>query len=159
MLNAYAQGVDLHAQTAADVMGITLDEFYKLPKDVQKLQRFKAKAVNFGFIYDMSARSFQFYVLNDYGIKLTLKECTKIRNNYFEKRPELLIYHAIYKAKAKKFGRVRTLFGSKRILKDITSPNSFKSSSAERSAINTPIQGTCGQLTAFSICILIFSYF
>ena len=154
MLDAYEAGIDLHAQTAADVLGITLDEFYLLPKDEQKLQRYRAKAVNFGFIYGMTADTFKNYAFNDYGLDLTLAECVHIRNTYFEKRPELLVYHVTYKAKAHKFGYVRTLFGSKRILPDLNSEISYKVGGAERQAINTPIQGTCGLLTAFSINIL-----
>lgn len=154
MLNAYAEGIDLHAQTAADVMGITLGEFYKLPKDEQKVNRYGAKAVNFGFIYDMSAATFQATTLADYGIDYSLEECVRIKKVYFDKRPEILQYHADFKAKAKHFGHVRTLFGSKRIIKDIHSDKFFKVAGAERQAINTPIQGTCGQLTVFSIAIL-----
>lgn len=154
MLNAYNDNVDLHAQTAADVLGITLDGFYQLAKDDQKLHRYRAKAVNFGFIYGMSAESFRHYALNDYGITYTVQECIKIRTIYFEKRPELLVYHETYKLKAKKFGGVRTLFGTKRLLPDIKSQDNYKMSNAERQAINTPIQGTSGLMTVFAVSIL-----
>lgn len=154
MLTAYLNGVDLHAQTAADVMGISLEDFYKLDKKTQKLQRYRAKAVNFGFIYGMSAQSFMHYAFNDYGLKYTLEECINIRNIYFGKRPELLVYHETFKQKAKLWGQIRTLFGSKRILPDIKSDNNFKFSNAERQAINTPIQGTSGLMTIFAINIL-----
>lgn len=154
MLTAYLNGVDLHAQTAADVMHITLEDFYKLDKKTQKLQRYRAKAVNFGFIYGMSAQSFKNYAFNDYGLDYSLEECIDIRNIYFAKRPELLVYHETYKQKAKIWGQIRTLFGSKRILPDIKSDIPFKFSNAERQAINTPIQGTSGLMTIFAINIL-----
>ena len=154
MLNAYLNGVDLHAQTAADVMEISLEDFYKLDKKEQKLQRYRAKAVNFGFIYGMSAQSFVHYAFGDYGIVYTLEQAITLRNTYFGKRPELLVYHELFKQKAKVHGQIRTLFGSKRILPDIKSDNNFKFSNAERQAINTPIQGTSGLMTIFGINIL-----
>ncbi len=153
MLNAYNNGIDLHAQTAADMLGLTMEQFYQLSKDEQKKMRFRAKAVNFGFIYGMQAVKFQAYAKSDYGVDFTLKECENIRKVYFEKRPELLQYHEIYKAKARKFGYVRTLFGRKRLLPKIFGKG-MEVGEAERQAINTPIQGSAGEITILALIIL-----
>jgi len=154
MLNAYNNGVDIHALTGANLKGVTLDEFVNLPKEEYKLYRFRAKAGNFGLIYRMSPEGFVDYAKTNYSLELTLKESIEYNHTFFDLYPEILTYHAMYIAKAQKFGYVRTLFGRKRHTPDIDHDNGFKRGLDERVAINSPIQGTAGEFTIFAIALL-----
>lgn len=154
MLRAYANNEDLHALTAATVNGMTIEQFYTLPKDKQKLLRYQAKAVNFGFIYGASASTFRTYAKTQYGIDFTPRQAAKIRREYFKKYPELLDYHKTQIKFARKNGYVKTMFGRKRFLPEIKSNNERRRAEAERQAINTPIQGTSGEITMFCASLL-----
>lgn len=76
------------------------------------------------------------------------------RDAFFQLYPNLLRYHAIYKAKALKFKQVRTLFGRCRRLPDIDTYDRKAQGEAERAAINSPVQGTAGEFTLFGVCML-----
>jgi DNA polymerase-1 len=154
MLNAYNNGEDLHALTAATTLGISLDAFKKLPDDKRKRSRYEAKSTNFGFIYGMSPEGFKEYARTSYGIDVTLKQAQDRRKAFFSKYSKLPEYHKTYIAKAKKFGYVRTLFGRKVRLPEIYSNEQFKQGHAERNAINSPIQGTAGEMMIFAIALL-----
>ncbi len=154
MLKAYADNLDLHAVTAAQMVNETIEGFYQLDEKKQKEWRTRAKAGNFGLIYGIGAEGFVDYAKSNYGVELTLKESEKLKEDFFTLYPRLLNYHAEYIAKAQKFGYVRTLFGRKRNLKDIHSSQAFKRSLDERAAINSPIQGTAGAFTIFASAIL-----
>lgn len=154
MLEAYDAGIDLHALYASKMLNTTLDEFYLLPKDQQKNWRTRAKAGNFGLIYGMSAEGLVDYAKNNYGVVLTLKEATTMRNAFFSMYPRLLEYHDTYVAKGRKFGYVRTLYGRKRHLPDIDNSQEFVRAMDERVAINSPIQGTSGEFTVFAVSLL-----
>lgn len=156
MLKAYADGLDLHAVTGAKLAGFKdVQEFYeKLPKDEQKKFRTNAKAANFGLIYGMSAPSFRDYAKDTYGFIMSEKEAVASRDAFFQLYPNLLRYHAIYKAKALKFKQVRTLFGRCRRLPDIDTYDRKAQGEAERAAINSPVQGTAGEFTLFGVCML-----
>lgn len=154
MLKAYREGKDLHALGAAAMLRKTYEQFYALPKEDIKRYRTKAKARNFGLIYGMSADGFKEYAKNTYGLDVTLEEAKKERNAFFTMYPRLLDYHTKYIQKGKKDGFVRTLFGRKRHLPNINNPDEYLAAMEERAAINSPIQGTAGELTIFAIAIL-----
>jgi len=154
MLKAYNEKQDLHEITAANSLGYTLEEFRKLDPKVYKQRRFEAKAENFGFIYGMSAEGFKEYARTDYGITISLKEAEKKREAFFKKYPKLNNYYKEYISKARKFGYVRTFFGRKIHLPEITSINGGKRGHAERNAINGPIQGTAGEMTILALSLL-----
>ncbi len=154
MLEAFENDLDLHSLTASVSMQITIDEFFALPKAEQKAGRTKAKAVNFGLIYGMSAKGFMNYAKTGYGVILTLEESETLRNAFFDKYSKLIEYHEIYQEKARKFGWVRTLFGRRRRTPNIHSPSSMDRSADERISINSPIQGTAGEFTLFAISLL-----
>jgi len=154
MIQAYAEDKDLHAITGAKLANKTLEEFYQLDPKEQKSLRTKAKAANFGLLYGMGLDGFLDYAKNNYGLILTKKEGEQVINDFFSLYPKLKEYHATYVAKGKKFGYVRTLFGRKRHLPDIKSSDNFLRSNDERVAINSPIQGTAGEFTIFSIVLL-----
>lgn len=154
MIDVYLANKDIHALTASNVMRIPLDQFYTLDKGEQKLKRFQAKAVNFGFIYGMSSEGFKTYAATDYKLNYTSREAEDIRSVFFQTYPSLLDYHKTYEAKARNFGWVRTLFGRRRRTPDVNSRDQSRASSDARIAVNSPIQGTGGELTVFSIALM-----
>lgn len=155
MLEAYRNDMDLHILTASVVLGISVDQFMQLPKEEQRAGRQKAKAVNFGLIYGMGAEGFMHYAKTTYGVILTLEESTTIRDAFFAKYPMLKEYHKEYIAKGRKFGWVRTFFGRRRRLPNINSDNRMERGMDERVATNSPIQGTAGEFTVFSLALLL----
>lgn len=154
MVTAYKEGKDLHAVAAAANLNISLEEFYKLSEDEIKDHRFRAKARNFGLIYLMSPQGYREYAKNNYGIELTDKEAFKEHEMFFALYPGIRRYHKIYEAKAKKHGKVRNWFGRQRLFENIHSEDGYLQSMDIRAAINTPIQGTCGDYTTMCLVML-----
>ena len=157
MIQIYQEDKDIHEMTAANSRGYTVEAFQKLKKDdpkIYKQMRFEAKAENFGFVYGMSAAGFKEFARTDYDIVISLKDAERKREAYIKKYSGLLEYHKTYIGKAKKFGCVRTFFGRKVHLPDIHSINNGVRNHAERNAINSPIQGTAGEMTIFALTVL-----
>ncbi|GIV44132.1 MAG: DNA polymerase I [Bacteroidia bacterium] len=133
LIDAFAKKEDIHIATAARIFNVPLNE-------VNSDMRRKAKTANFGIIYGISA----------YGLAQRLNisrtEAKKLIDIYFEKYPKVKTYmeNAIKSAREK--GYVETMMGRKRYLKDIHSANFTVRSFAERTAINTPIQGTAADI-------------
>ncbi|MEM9738148.1 MAG: DNA polymerase I [Bacteroidota bacterium] len=133
MLEAFENHVDIHSLTASHIEQIAGDQ-------VTPEMRRKAKMVNFGIIYGISA-----YGLGE-RLEIARSEASKIIEAYFERFPKVKIYMERMIAEAKKEGYVKTLWGRKRFLPDINSRNATTRSFAERNAINMPIQGTAAEL-------------
>jgi DNA polymerase-1 len=133
MVQAFKDGHDIHAATAARVYGIELDK-------VDRTQRSNAKAVNFGIIYGQSA----FGLSQNLGI--SRKEAKEIIDNYFEQYPKIKSYMDEAKVKAKESGYVETIMKRRRYLPDIHSKNAIVRGYAERNAINAPIQGSAADI-------------
>ena len=133
LLEAFAQGEDIHRATAAEVFGVTLSK-------VSGEQRRSAKAINFGLIYGMSA----------FGLSRQLNigagEAKKYMDLYFERYPGVLRYMEETRSKAAEKGYVETLDGRRLWLPDITSSNAIRRKAAERAAINAPMQGTAADI-------------
>lgn len=140
MINAYKTFGDLHVKTAADTMGLTVEQFLKLDKKVQKTKRFQAKAINFGFIYGMSAGGFKTYAKTQYLIDYTEEEAENFRNTFFRSYPSLTTWHTNVKAMAHKNGQVTSLHGCIRHLPAIYSKDKQTVSLTERQSVNAPIQ-------------------
>ena len=140
MLEIYRQGGDIHKRTAMMVMGITEEQFKRLPKDEQKLARFKAKAVNFGYIYGMGWRKFIVYAKTQYGVDYTPDEAERIRNGFFDLYSGLQPWHRAMRNYAKRHKQVRSYSGRIRHLPMIDSAEEWIQSEAERQAINSPVQ-------------------
>ncbi|WP_269521179.1 DNA polymerase I [Alteromonas sp. BMJM2] len=133
LLDAFANGKDIHKATAAEVFGIALD-------DVTTQQRRSAKAINFGLIYGMSA----------FGLAKQLNiprhEAQKYMDLYFERYPGVLDYMDSTRESAKEKGYVETVFGRRLYLPDIKASNGARRKGAERAAINAPMQGTAADV-------------
>lgn len=133
LIEAFAKNEDVHAATAARIFNIPLHE-------VNNDMRRKAKTANFGIIYGISA----FGLAQRLNISRT--EAKKLIDTYFEKYPKVKQYMENAIKMAREQGYVETLMGRKRYLKDIHSANFTVRSFAERTAINTPIQGTAADI-------------
>lgn len=133
MLEAFLNGHDIHSATAANVFDVPLDK-------VDKVMRGKAKMVNFGIIYGISA----FGLSQRLGIPR--KEAAEIIKQYFIKYPGVQRYMTDTVERAREKGYVETIMGRKRYLKDINSKNAIVRGYAERNAINAPIQGSAADI-------------
>jgi DNA polymerase I len=133
MIEAFANGLDIHTATAAKVYGIALE-------DVSRDMRRNAKMVNFGIIYGISA----FGLSERLGI--SRGEAGSIINNYFKEYPGIKAYMNNQMEFARKNGFVETMLGRRRMLRDINTANSVVRGFAERNAINAPIQGSSADM-------------
>ncbi|WP_243079961.1 DNA polymerase I [Pantoea sp. MQR6] len=133
LLDAFAQGEDIHRATASEVFGVALSK-------VSGEQRRSAKAINFGLIYGMSA----------FGLSRQLNigagEAKRYMDLYFERYPGVLRYMENTRQLAAEKGYVETLDGRRLWLPDITSSNAIRRKAAERAAINAPMQGTAADI-------------
>jgi DNA polymerase-1 len=130
---AFLNGMDVHTKTAMDVFGVQADQ-------VDSNMRRQAKAVNFGIVYGIS----------DYGLSqnlnITRKEAAAFIEQYFQAFPGVRRYMDTIVEQAKNDGYVTTLLERRRYLPDIRSSNFNLRSFAERTAMNTPIQGTAADI-------------
>ena len=133
MIAAFQSGQDIHSATAAKVFNVPLE-------NVDREMRGKAKMVNFGIIYGISA----FGLAQRLNISRT--EAKEIIDSYFSKYPRIRQYMDESIANAKRDLFVTTLMGRKRYLKDINSANAVVRGYAERNAINAPIQGSAADI-------------
>ena len=133
MVEDFRLGHDIHAATAAKVFHVPLEE-------VTKQQRSRAKAVNFGIIYGMSA-----FGLAE-RMELSRHEAAEIIKNYFEEYAGIKEYMDRSIALAKEKGYAETILGRRRYLRDINGSNSVVRGFAERNAINAPIQGSSADM-------------
>ncbi|WP_093228295.1 DNA polymerase I [Thermoflavimicrobium dichotomicum] len=135
---AFQEDQDIHTQTAMDVFGVSKEE-------VTPLMRRQAKAVNFGIVYGIS----------DFGLAQNLniprKEAKTFIDRYFATYPGVKRYMDEAVEKARRDGYVTTLFNRRRYLPDIHSSNYNVRSFAERTAMNTPIQGTAADIIKFAM--------
>ena len=125
-------------------MGVTLEQFMRLREtDPERfdLQRFRAKAVNFGFIYGMGWKKFRVYAKTDYGIDYTEQEAQDIRTKYFGKYTALTAWHSAVRDFVRDHGYVRCFDGRIRHLPAVVVDDEGIRSSAERQAVNSPVQG------------------
>lgn len=133
LMQAFKNGEDIHTQTASEVFGVPRDE-------VTGEMRRQAKAVNFGIVYGIS----------DYGLSqslgITRKEAQTFIDKYFESYPGVKAYMDETVREAKDTGYVKTFMNRRRYLPDIKSRNFNKRSFAERTAMNTPIQGSAADI-------------
>jgi DNA polymerase-1 len=133
MIEAFKNGEDIHASTAARVFNVPLSE-------VTREQRSNAKTVNFGIIYGVSA----FGLSNQ--TDLTRKESKELIDLYYKTYPKLKNYMSSQVDFARDNGYVETVLQRRRYLKDINSRNAIVRGAAERNAVNAPIQGSAADI-------------
>ena len=133
MIEAFNQGRDIHATTAAKVFNVSLDE-------VTSEMRRKAKTVNFGIIYGVSA----FGLAEQIGVSRT--EAKELIDSYWREFPSIKKYmnDAVINARDNQY--VETIMGRRRYLRDINSQNMVERGFAERNAVNAPIQGSAADM-------------
>ncbi|MBU9721153.1 MULTISPECIES: DNA polymerase I [Bacillaceae] len=133
LIDAFVNDLDIHTKTAMDVFHVTEEE-------VTSQMRRTAKAVNFGIVYGIS----------DYGLSqnlgITRKEAQEFINRYFESFPGVKEYMENIVREAKENGYVTTMLKRRRYLPEINSRNFNQRSFAERTAMNTPIQGSAADI-------------
>jgi DNA polymerase I-like protein with 3'-5' exonuclease and polymerase domains len=141
MIEAYMKGLDLHAITAANFMGLTLEQFFALPKAEKEMGRYLAKACNFGLIYRISPEGLRAYAANSYKVIMSSAEAETYHAKWFEPYPEIHKYHEHQVEFARRKGFVRNQFGRVRHLPLINSRDAKIRGKQERQAINSPTQG------------------
>ena len=133
MLSAFKNGVDIHSTTASKVFRVALE-------DVTSDMRRKAKMVNFGIIYGISA-----FGLSQ-RLSIPRKEAAEIITSYFTEFPAVKLYMDNCVNTAREVEYVETILGRRRFLRDINSRNMTMRGFAERNAINAPIQGSAADM-------------
>ncbi len=133
MIDAFNSGLDIHTATASKVYGIPVEE-------VDSDMRRKAKTVNFGIIYGISA-----FGLSQ-RVQISRAEAKEIIDNYFIQFPGIKQYMDKTVNSARELGYVETITGRKRNLRDINSRNATVRGFAERNSINAPIQGSAADM-------------
>ena len=154
MIDTYLADIDIHSKTASKLSEMDFDHFMQQDAKFIKKQRNNAKGANFGLVYDISIPGYMEYCKTTYGLVLTEQEAATHHRVFFETYPELKNWHKQCISDAKNDGYVRTLFGRKRRLPNILVGNPQEVSADERYSINSPIQGTGGEYTMFSVAIL-----
>jgi len=133
LIDAFRRGEDIHARTAAEVLG-------RKPAEVDAEARRLAKVINFGIIYGMGPQR----LAGELGI--SLKEASEYIKRYFERLPGVHTYLEKSLAEARERGWVATMYGRRRYLPELNSPQGGARAQAERIAVNTPLQGTAADL-------------
>jgi len=133
LIDAFRRGEDIHARTAAEVLG-------RKPEEVDAEARRLAKVINFGIIYGMGPQR----LAGELGI--SLKEASEYIKRYFDRLPGVHAYLEQSLAQARERGWVATMYGRRRYLPELNSPQGGARAQAERIAINTPLQGTAADL-------------
>jgi DNA polymerase-1 len=141
LMRAYAEEIDIHALTASEVFGVPIDK-------MDKETRNRAKAVNFGIVYGISA----FGLAAQLGIPQA--EARAYIDRYFARYQGVKEFIERTLAETRKDGYVRTLFGRLRPIPDIASRNPNQRGFAERTAVNTPLQGTAADLIKLAMIAL-----
>ena len=130
---AFADGLDIHAMTASEMFGVPVKD---MPAEIRR----RAKAINFGIIYGISA----FGLANQLGIPRG--EADEYIKRYFKRFPGIRDYMERTKAQARETGAVTTLFGRSMNIREINASNPGHRGGAERQAINAPVQGTAADI-------------
>ncbi|PWL19351.1 DNA polymerase I [Falsochrobactrum shanghaiense] len=130
---AFADGVDIHAMTASEMFGVPVEG---MPSEVRR----RAKAINFGIIYGISA----FGLANQ--LSIPREEASQYIKTYFERFPGIRDYMEATKAFAREHGYVETIFGRRAHYPDIKASNAQVRAFNERAAINAPIQGSAADI-------------
>jgi len=133
LLEAFRRGEDIHARTASEIMGVKQDQ-------VTPDMRRRAKVVNFGILYGMSAHG----LTRQLGVNH--EEAQAYINSYFARYPKVREYMDRTLEQARKHGYVKTIMGRKLLLPEINAKNSIARAASEREAVNGPLQGSAADI-------------
>ncbi len=133
LTQAFADGIDIHAMTASEMFGVPVKD---MPSEVRR----RAKAINFGIIYGISA----FGLANQ--LSIPREEAGQYIRTYFDRFPGIRDYMESTKAFARQHGYVETIFGRRAHYPEIRSSNPQHRAFSERAAINAPIQGSAADI-------------
>ena len=133
MIEAFKNGLDIHAKTASDIFGVPIDK-------VEPKMRREAKVVNFGILYGMSS----FGLSED--LNMNFKEAQQFLDNYLNSYPAIKEYMDNVVKVAHEQGYVKTIMGRKRIIDELNNKNYLIRQSGERMAKNTPVQGSAADI-------------
>lgn len=135
---------DIYRHTAAAILG-------KPESEITKQERNKAKPVVLGFLYGMSAGGFKEYAYNTYEVEFTDEECVEIRQIFFRTYPRLVKWHEECKHIAQRKFKIHSILGRTRHLMNVLSTENFERWKAGAQAINSPVQGTGGDLLLMAV--------
>jgi len=151
MIRAFSTGEDLHALTASQLSPYSVAELEAGDTFEAKEARKMAKAVNFGFLYEMYPKKFQAYAFENYDLLVSLPEAEKFRDQFFDTFPDLRRWHQRQKEIVRSRGYVQSPIGRIRHLPNIYSGDQAVVREAERQAINSPVQGCATDLMLFGM--------
>ncbi len=138
MLEAYEKGQDLHRLTASAISGVPFEK-------VTKEERSAAKAVNFGLVFGMGAKSLAEYARNSYGVKISLKEAKAAKEAYFSKYPRINTWHAKTTREGHNIGIAKTRMGRvEKLMPD----------KAYTQSKNVPVQGSAAEVLLAALALL-----
>ena len=144
MLRAFILGQDLHSVMASTLTG-------KPVEDLTSEERKLAKAVNFGFLYDMGAAKFQSYAFEKFDLTISMEEAQIAREQYFHSWPGLHPWHARQRRLVNANQYVTSPIGRIRHLPDVLSGDRYVKAEAERQAINSPVQSMASDMMLFAM--------
>lgn len=147
LLRLFREERDVYVEVARQVLGIT--------GVVDSEQRRKAKAIVLGFQYGMGPSHFAEYAKATYGVEFTLDEAKAFREQFFRLFSGLAEWHNVQRATVKRLLQVPSPLGRMRHLLRVLSFDGYERGKAERQAINSPVQGTGGDLTLASVVTLV----
>ena len=138
LCSAFEQDLDIHRATASEVYGVPL-------KEVSAAQRSAAKAVNFGLIYGQGP-----YTLSE-SLEISLTEAKDLIQRYFKKFKRVGEYIQSAPEEARARGYAETLFGRRRVVEELSSSRFWTKKFGERAAVNSPVQGTAGDIVKIAM--------
>lgn len=147
MKEIFGGGGDIHLTTGLEVSGYSQEQIDELDAKAIKKIRQNAKAVNFGLIYGMSAPKLRLYARSSYGLKLSPKDAESWRNKFFDLYRDLTLWHSEARSEILTNGYIRHVFGRKRNLPNVNSPDRMTQAEAIRIGTNFVIQGPSSDAT------------
>jgi len=153
MIAAYRRGDDLHTLTAIALSKLTPERFKKLPKDVQKGWRTRAKRVNFGVLYGGGPPALVTTLAKD-GVFITPEEAQELIDAYFEARPALKRNMDRLMARVKKLGYLESFTGHRRRVPEVFSEDEKIVARALRQSVNFPVQCGAAQMTNMAMVLI-----
>lgn len=147
MMRVFRMDEDPHLQMAMTMTG-------KPAHRVEKEERKKAKAVNFGFLYGMGAKKFVIYARDNYEVVVELDEAEDFRDKFFERYADLQRWHARQRRLVNQYKQVQSPIGRVRHLPDVDSEDKEVRAEAERQGINSPVQSLASDMMLLSMILL-----